>query len=71
MSSTDPLPQVTFVGGGMITQIQLLPTVYHLQRAGVVGDIHICALNAAPLAELQNDETLKRAFPGQSFTPHP
>ncbi len=70
MSKTD-LPQVTFVGGGMITRIQLLPTVYHLQRAGVVGDIHICALNTAPLAELQNDETLKKAFPGQSFTPHP
>ncbi len=71
MSSTGPLPQVTFVGGGMITRIQLLPTVYHLQRVGVVGDIHVCALNAAPLAELQNDETLKQAFPGQSFTPHP
>ncbi|MDY7011587.1 MAG: Gfo/Idh/MocA family oxidoreductase [Planctomycetota bacterium] len=71
MSSTDVLPQVTFVGGGMITRIQLLPTVYHLQRAGVVGDIHVCALNTAPLAELQNDETLKNAFPGRSFTPHP
>ncbi|MCK4624920.1 MAG: Gfo/Idh/MocA family oxidoreductase [Phycisphaerae bacterium] len=71
MTNTDTLPQVTFVGGGMITRIQLLPTVYHLQRAGVVGDIHICALNAAPLAELANDETLKNAFPGQSFRPHP
>ena len=64
-------PQVTVIGGGMITQIQLLPTIYQLQREGVVGDVHICALNAGPLATLKTDLTLARAFPGQSFTPHP
>ncbi|NLF32927.1 MAG: Gfo/Idh/MocA family oxidoreductase [Planctomycetes bacterium] len=64
-------PQVTIIGGGMITQVQLLPTIYHLQREGLVGDIHICALNAAPLKALQDDPTLARGFPGQSFTPHP
>ncbi|MCK4602111.1 MAG: Gfo/Idh/MocA family oxidoreductase, partial [Phycisphaerae bacterium] len=64
-------PQVTVVGGGMITRIQLLPTIYHLQREGIVGEIHICALNAAPLKEIQDDATLNRGFPGQSFTPHP
>ncbi len=64
-------PQVCVVGGGMITKIQLLPSIYHLQREGIVGDIHICALNAAPLKELQEDPALKRAFPGQTFTAYP
>ena len=64
-------PQVTIVGGGMITRIQLLPTVYQLQREGVVGEINVCALNAAPLVEMQSDATLTGAFPGQSFVPYP
>jgi len=64
-------PKVTIVGGGMITRIQILPTIYQLQRDGVVGEIDICALSAAPLAELQSDPALKGAFPGQGFTPHP
>ncbi|MCK4793595.1 MAG: Gfo/Idh/MocA family oxidoreductase [Desulfobacteraceae bacterium] len=63
--------QVCVVGGGMITKIQLLPTIYHLQREGIVGDIHVCALDAPPLRELQEDPALERAFPGQSFAPHP
>ena len=64
-------PKVTIVGGGMITRIQILPTIYQLQRDGVVGEIDICALKAGPLAELQADPALKGAFPGQGFTPHP
>ena len=71
MSSTDKAPRVTIIGGGMITRIQLLPTIYHLQREGVIGEMEICALNAGPLKELQNDTTLARGFPGQSFVPHP
>ena len=71
MSNADSLPRVTFIGGGMITRIQLLPAIYHLQRQGVVGEIHVNALNAAPLIELREDEMLKKAFPGQSFTPWP
>ena len=42
-------PQVTIVGGGMITQIQILPSIYQLQRMGVVGDISICALNSCAI----------------------
>ncbi len=64
-------PQVIVVGGGMITRIQLLPTIYHLQREGAIGDIHVCALNAEPIQKIQGDETLKKAFPGRSVTPHP
>jgi predicted dehydrogenase len=62
---------VTIVGGGMITNDLILPSVYHLQREGVVGRIHVCALNSPPLKELKNNSELQQAFPGQEFTPHP
>ena len=39
---------VTIVGGGMITFDLLLPSLYHLERIGVVRKIDICALNTAP-----------------------
>ena len=55
----------------MITQVQILPSFYQLQRLGVVGDIHVCALDSTPLKALAGDEMLKRAFPNQSFTAHP
>jgi len=62
---------VTIVGGGMITNDLILPSVYHLQREGVVGQVHICALNSPPLKELKDNSELQQAFPGQEFTPHP
>ena len=62
---------VTIVGGGMITHDQLLPSLYHLQRLGVVGEITICALNSAPLRELAESKSLLCAFPGQSFKAEP
>ncbi|UCD29055.1 MAG: Gfo/Idh/MocA family oxidoreductase [Planctomycetota bacterium] len=63
--------QVTVIGGGMITEIQLLPVLYHMQRSGLISDIHICALDGARLAELRSAQSLAGAFPGQSFIPHP
>lgn len=71
MSGSDVKPEVTIVGGGMITQIQILPSIYQLQRLGVVGEIKITALNAAPLRVLAEDATLTAAFGGQGFTPYP
>jgi len=62
---------VTIVGGGMITNDLLLPSIYHLQRTGVVRDIRVCALNTAPLKELADNPDLHQAFPGQSFQPFP
>ena len=62
---------VTIVGGGMITNDLILPSVYHLQRTGIVGEIDVCALNTPPLRELMDNETIRQSFPGQSFTPHP
>jgi hypothetical protein len=64
-------PQVTIVGGGMITQIQILPSIYQLQRLGVVGEISVTALDSPPLKVLADDRALAQAFPGQSFTPYP
>jgi len=46
---------VTIVGGGMITNDLLLPSIYHLQRLGVVGEINICALNNRPLRALKEN----------------
>ena len=71
MVPNNPEPTVTIVGGGMITGMQLLPTVYHMQRQGLIGKIAICALDAGPLKVLAEDEALGKGFPGQSFTPHP
>ena len=65
------VPRVTIVGGGMITNDQILPSLYHLQRQGVVGEIAICALTARPLKALAESELFARAFPGQSFQPYP
>jgi D-galacturonate reductase len=62
---------VTIVGGGMITELQILPSIYHLQRLGAVSEIRVCALNAAPLNSLMSNNTLKTAFPGQMFIPFP
>ena len=64
-------PPVLIVGGGMITHDQLLPSIWHMQRQGLLGEIWICALTARPLKELRESETLRRAFPGQSFRAWP
>ncbi|MGI6461230.1 MAG: Gfo/Idh/MocA family protein [Candidatus Hydrogenedentales bacterium] len=62
---------VTIVGGGMITCDLLLPSIYHLQRLGMVGEIHICALNNTPLHALKENPQFAQAFPGQDFIAHP
>ena len=71
MSQSYERPRMTLIGGGMITEIQILPSLYHLQNLGLIGDISICALNGAPLKKLAENQTLKKAFPGQSFKPFP
>lgn len=63
--------QVVIVGGGMICNDQILPSLYHLQRLGVVGEIQICGRRAAPVKALAEAPELRAAFPGQRFTPFP
>ena len=62
---------VTIIGGGMITNDLILPSVYHLQRSGVVGKIDVCALTYEPLKSLKENQELQRAFPDQDFTAFP
>ncbi len=71
MSTKSKAVDVTIIGGGMITNDIILPSVYHLQRTGVVADLNICALNTPPLRELRENSDFAAAFPGQGFTPYP
>jgi predicted dehydrogenase len=64
-------PQVTIVGGGMITHDQILPSLYQMQRQGRIGEIAICALKPSMLQALASAEGLRRAFPGQRFAAYP
>ena len=61
---------ITIVGGGMIVHDQILPSLYHLQRTGVVGDIQAVATSSARMRDLINDR-FANAVPGQSFTAYP
>jgi predicted dehydrogenase len=62
---------VSIIGGGMITNDLLLPSIYHLQRTGVVGRIDICALDTPPLKALKEQTVFHEAFPGQDFISYP
>ena len=55
------------VGGGMITHDQILPSLYQLQRTGVVETIQVCALNPVPLRALAESTNLQEGFPGHRF----
>ena len=70
LGSTKPV-DVTIIGGGMITNDLILPSIYHLQRTEVVGNINICALNNVPLKALKENKEIQEAFPGQNFTSYP
>ena len=62
---------VAIIGGGMITYDLLLPSVYHLQRTGLINSIKVCALDSAPLKALKNSKEIREAFPGQDFEAFP
>ena len=68
--STTPKP-VLIIGGGMITKVQVLPSLYQLQRLGLIGEITITARRKSTLTPLLEDTSLKAAFPHQSFIPQP
>ena len=63
-------PEVLIVGGGMITHDQILPSLYHLQRLGRIGEISVCSQRRETVAGLAAAEDLAAAFPGQSFRAH-
>lgn len=61
---------ITIAGAGMIVHDQVLPSVYQLQRMGVIGSIAICSQRAESLDALRSSAILQRAFPGQTFAGH-
>jgi D-galacturonate reductase len=64
-------PQVTVVGGGMITHDQILPSLYQLQRVGRIGAIAVCASRRQTVEALAKTEGIAQAFPGHSFHAFP
>src|SRR6476646_553512 len=64
-------PRLLMIGGGMIAHDQLLPSFYHLQRKGRIGDIAVCARHGRTWRALAAAEGIQRAFPGQSFRGYP
>src|SRR3982750_293050 len=60
-------PEVLVVGGGMITHDQILPSLYHLQRLGVIGEISVCATRRKTIRGLKTAQIFEQAFPGQTF----
>src|SRR5260370_9244638 len=58
---------VTVIGGGMIVHDQILPSLYQLQRIGVVGEITVCSRRESTLNALRESETIRRVFPERSF----
>lgn len=63
MSSLDAI----VIGGGMITHDQLLPSLYQLRGLGRIGKIQVCARNSSTLEKLAFSETIRKAFPEQTF----
>jgi D-galacturonate reductase len=55
----------------MITSDQILPSLYHLQRQGVIGAIAVCAQHTRTVRKLKDSELFAAAFPGQSFCAYP
>jgi predicted dehydrogenase len=55
------------IGGGMIVHDQILPSLWQLQRQGLVGQIRICARRAETLSALSSSQLLRRAFPERTF----
>jgi len=62
---------VLMIGGGMIAHDQILPSLYQLQRRGMAGSISVVAQSAATIRALAENETIRAAFPGHSFTAYP
>lgn len=60
-------PAIAVIGGGMIAQDQILPSLYQLQRLNTISGIAVCARRAETLDSLAANPAIARAFPGHSF----
>ena len=64
-------PEVLVVGGGMITNDQILPSLYQLQRLGLIGQIGVVGQHRRTVLKLKHSEQFSTAFPGQTFRDFP
>jgi D-galacturonate reductase len=55
----------------MITNDQILPSLYQLQRLGVIGQIGVVAQHRRTVLKLKISEQFAIAFPGQTFRDFP
>jgi len=55
--------EVTIIGGGMIVHDQILPSIYQLQRLGIVGEISIVDKNTAKCVIWLKNPILQQLFP--------
>ncbi|GMV83691.1 MAG: hypothetical protein AMXMBFR7_48750 [Planctomycetota bacterium] len=62
---------VTVLGPGMITQLQIMPSLYQLQRLGVVRNLAVCGTRPGTMKTLAEDRRLLDGFPGHSFAMYP
>jgi len=56
---------VCLIGGGMISEEVVLPTVFQERKRGKINKVSVCSLNAAIVKHLQE------VFPKEEFTPYP
>ena len=68
---SSPVRSVTIVGSGMITHDQLLPSLYQMQRQGLIGEVAVCGQRRSTLKTLAESNQLREAFPDQTFTAYP
>src|SRR5690242_859325 len=64
-------PPVLIVGGGMIVHDQLLPSLFHMQRQGRIGEVSVCSQRRKTVEALAAAPALAGAFPGQTFRAYP
>jgi len=63
--SWDRMLNALVIGGGMISQEVIIPTLIQERRRGIVGDIHVAALNSAIIKQCQH------LFPKENLLGHP
>jgi predicted dehydrogenase len=63
--------EAAIIGGGMITHDQILPSLFQLQRLGVLGAIRVCAQHGRTVRALAEAPALQQAFPGHTFEAYP
>ncbi len=63
-------PDVALIGGGMIAQDQILPSLYQLQRLGVIGGIAVCDRRQTTLEALDCERDHSPGISGPELSRH-